>query len=67
MTKKQSAAAAAILAAAVAWILYPKVFVLCAVIAVTWLCLASTVALAIGKMAAARDRQVPAQDLEVTK
>jgi hypothetical protein len=57
MTTKQMFTAAAILAAAVSWITWPKVFVLVAIIAIVWLSLASVVAVAIGKMAAARDEQ----------
>lgn len=58
MTKKQSAAAAAYLAAVAAWILYPKVFVAVAIAAVVWFSLATVVALAIGRVAAARNAQV---------
>jgi hypothetical protein len=60
MTKKQSAAAAAILAAAAAWITWPKAFILAAVVAILWLSIASSVAVIVGRVVAARD-------LEVTK
>lgn len=67
MSSKQStAAAAAIVAAAVAWITYPKIFVAAALVAATWLSLATCVALAVGRVAAYRNRQVP-QDSEVSK
>lgn len=59
MTSKQKlAAAAAILAAAVAWITWPKIFVLAAIIAVIWFGLACVAAAIVARVIAYRDSQV---------